>query len=746
MNGNYSIKAITEEQIERQFIDVLGQSDGSIYYNEICYGKQNRLLELCRNPLILSMVLAILLKKTGETDEESRYSLNDLSTKGDIYTHFYWSIKNFRNKKYVEQNRYDSKILLEELRSHEGQLLEAIGFYMQYKQSIYIKKTSALELIREYPYKKDIDKGTVGIDNLKKAIPNEWAWYLLKGVISSGFFDVGNTTYNDMPEIDQSIEYIIGNENAVKFIHQSFQEYFAGKYINSRITGKEKDDKEFLKNLFESLFKNADDISSNMCVFANNKSNVFRHGETIEFASLLDEHNNVISKTLIEYAMQYEDSDALIVLVRCILGNYKARQDSNLIADACISLLDAFKYWEIPFKYDLIYGAQDLIEAETNTDRIPDRIRSDIEYFSNKYRSGEKVYGLSENMSFKQLEELCDKCDNENKTLNALYTLGIREWRRDRDILKVLDLMFDCLSSDKMSIKEQSIKSIKRILEAQDKKGAKLSHYFTEERIVTLLDVIKSESSSPNLKSYTLNLLALVDDDNVMNALKDYLKDKNNPYRDSASWSLQSLAMRIQKRMDVDFLDDLCQFYYECLISETNDLTGFYSKGNLVYTLSQFHATKYLPKLIDWLHQESEPYVLEDGINAIGVLAKDLKDNDEYKISAQKCILEYILPSESEYYKKSAIYRDPVIKAKAVKTLNEMKALDSNLIDKEQFVDDYSIVRLALAEDKHVHTKTTIQQLMGLDEKRNNTQASEGIVQYFKNVREVTNKVSGHEE
>ncbi len=41
----------------------------------------------------------------------------------------------------------------------------------------------------------------------------------------------------------------------------------------------------------------------------------------------------------------------------------------------------------------------------------------------------------------------------------------------------------------------------------------------------------------------------------------------------------------------------LTKFYYDCLISESNDEDGMYSKGNLVYTLSKLNATSYIDKL-----------------------------------------------------------------------------------------------------------------------------------------------------
>lgn len=116
------------------------------------------------------------------------------------------------------------------------------------------------------------------------------------------------------------------------------------------------------------------------------------------------------------------------------------------------------------------------------------------------------------------------------------------------------------------------------------------------------------------------------------------------------------------------------------------------------YTLSKLNATSYIDKLKKWIVNENEPYVQEDGINAIGVLA-DITD----------------LP----FIEKYTLSSDPVIRSKAYKSLLQ--------IDKENFLekkyqqisgDPYSIVNY-IVDESTFDTTETLDELLSISPDNN---------------------------
>jgi len=154
-------------------------------------------------------------------------------------------------------------------------------------------------------------------------------------------------------------------------------------------------------------------------------------------------------------------------------------------------------------------------------------------------------------------------------------------------------------------------------------------------------------------------------------------------------------------------------FYFECLVSESDDENGMYSKGNLVYTLSKLSAFSYVDKLKAWLINEKEPYVQEDGINAIGVLAGS---------------------DEISFIEGYTFSPDPVIRSKALRSLIEIEG-ESYLERKKDTIkkDSYSIVR-DIADNELFSVTESIENLLSIDPNNNRI-----LEQNFENVGVVNN-------
>lgn len=234
-----------------------------------------------------------------------------------------------------------------------------------------------------------------------------------------------------------------------------------------------------------------------------------------------------------------------------------------------------------------------------------------------------------------QLQEIIQN-EDESCKLNAIHTLGTRNWSSE-EINLVCDYLFSVLSSDtSTSLSEQVVKAIKSLIE--NNKGIHIKNSCFQ----MLLRIVCDKNESPRLRTYSLNTLANIGEQSAIKIFMNYLSDKSNPYRDSASWSLQELVINAR---DKQYDDTYMQaFYYQCLINESADQTGKYAKGNLVYTLGKLNAKPYIDKIKQWLDTQMEAYVQEDGINAIGCLS----DKDD---------IPYLL-----VYTKS---KDPIVQAKA---------------------------------------------------------------------------------
>ena len=462
---------------------------------------------------------------------------------------------------------------------------------MQGNSKVYIKENELEIIIRNMPYFGDQIGDYIATHFGKKV------WYEVLGneVKRSSFINVVDA---EEPE-----------NKSLCFIHQSFQEYYAGYYMSM---------KEHLKDS-----KYIDYLL---------KMKTRRNWDAIKFASGLDASSQII-RHIMHFAVMEEDINALLLGSECVLENEYARKNAQLVSDYCIWMLDAFKYWDTPYKYELIYAAKDMVLYVG--ENFPERLKEDIAYFAQKYSDNHPLAKYPESIDFMQLQEIIQN-EDESCKLNAIHTLGTRNWSSE-EINLVCDYLFSVLSSDtSTSLSEQVVKAIKSLIE--NNKGIHIKNSCFQ----MLLRIVCDKNESPRLRTYSLNTLANIGEQSAIKIFMNYLSDKSNPYRDSASWSLQELVINAR---DKQYDDTYMQaFYYQCLINESADQTGKYAKGNLVYTLGKLNAKPYIDKIKQWLDTQMEAYVQEDGINAIGCLS----DKDD---------IPYLL-----VYTKS---KDPIVQAKA---------------------------------------------------------------------------------
>ena len=661
----FSVNPVSNEQILEKFRhDLLSSEDAEKFFRELVTSKNSFLLDMCRNPLLLTLVIEII-KQEKRTDPN--YSLANLRNKGEIYRRFCTVLNRYREEK-LDHSDNDMN------EDDERYILSTLSYYMQCTMSVYIQwkenKISELDgstiwsvenLLRRMRFEGD----SCHYLNLEKEKNGEYSWYQHTSSV------LKKSSYFRSYDWNQDKK---GHANA-SFIHQSFGEYFAGIYICDHL-----DDKKIIDYLLIPRFY----CSKKM------QYNSKKNWDVIEFASCLDPSFKVLDEVL-NFATSYRDSDALLLTSRCLILNVNdtdelSRHFQKIVDDCCIWLLDAFKYWGIAYKYELVYAASRLLPYVSCN--FPTRLKEDIQYFSDKYSGG---YDANNLPFFFDMKRLMSIASNSNETdeyrADALYTLGSRTWD-ERSILQVRDFLFGLLCDSEGLIKEQTMKAIKNLLEEAKKTPEVMNNngknFFNDEMFTILLSIIGNPNESSRIRTYALNTVAETGNASTIDVFMDYLRNKRNPYRDSASWSLQELILG-----SLSDYSDMSSFYFNCLVNESSDTSGIYSKGNLVYTLSKIGDSSYVDKLKAWLDSEEEPYVIEDGINAVGQLAGQ---------------------SEIEYIRKYTRSDDPVIRAKAYESIYRLSG-ESGLSERELNCiknDYYSIVRKSIEKPRDSCADTSL--------------------------------------
>lgn len=499
----YSIMPVGDTQIRDQFVKVLGSEYGERYYSDLTHSTYNDLLGLCSNPLLLSLVIKVV---SHNIKKSKQFSFSKIRGKSDIYKQFCESLKEHQLKKKIVDSNSRFAVV------HDN-LFCTLAFYMQANNKVYIEEDDLENVIRNMPYKKGRES-----DFISELARSSGIWY--SNIVTL----IKKSSFVDAYEQDSI------TKTAYSYIHQSFQEYFAGCYL---VSEEHLDDNRYVEYLLDMRTK--------------------RNWDTVEFASEIDSKMKII-QNVIRYAVLSEDADALILASRCILGNNNAKCDPSLVGDCCIWMLDAFKYWNVPYKYELIYAAARLLPYVDRS--FPIRLKADITYFSDKYSGGYFPIEYPETFDFNHLKNII-QIEPEQCVLNAVYTLGTRKWdMQDTNVVK--DYLFGLLTDSNTSVREQAVKSIKSLLE--NNKQINIG----ETMFDTLLHIAEDKQESARIRTYTLNTIAEIGNSRAIKVFMDYLLDKSNPYRDSASWSLQELVVNSK---DLNYTQEYMRnFYYQCLI------------------------------------------------------------------------------------------------------------------------------------------------------------------------------------
>ncbi|HTQ69651.1 MAG TPA: HEAT repeat domain-containing protein [Solirubrobacteraceae bacterium] len=500
-----------------------------------------RLKELCHNPLLLAMTLN-LYEEGGPT------SLNDVTSRARLYQSFLDRV-DFREEA-KRRLAHERRVLTAGARQ---EVLSYVGHRMHLSGEVYVTAAALEQWIA---------------DGLAAHLWDPW-WTTPDRPSAGGIF----AALVSRPPI----KGVVQREDESPrhgFLHPTFGDLFAAKYAVQTAT----DVAGATEALVAPLSKSNWEIVTDLCGLATEPE--------------------AVTRAIIRVANVERRQELLRLAANCVRDCWAL--PLREADDVRLRILDAFKYWETPFDYDLMRAVKGTLHMTGPA--FPRRLEEDIEWFVEKYAV--VVPRDLPGLSTAELERLISDPD-EDLAIDAAYTLGSKTDSNTAERAHVGDLLIQAVDATTGLRHEQLVAALKEL-------GVPAA-------APTFLRIIEDPAERPRARAYALNGLGSLGALEHADAVIDYMRSHANPYRDSASWSLQALARRA-KEQDGTLFERIKQAYIEALEAETSDREGRYAKGNMLYSLGVLGATEFVDRVVAIIDASHEPYVIEDGVNAAGLL------------------------------------------------------------------------------------------------------------------------------
>lgn len=336
------------------------------------------------------------------------------------------------------------------------------------------------------------------------------------------------------------------------------------------------------------------------------------------------------------------------------------------VEDLLLIVLDAFKTWDRDFDYDLMRAGQGL--AERLGADYPARLRSDLQYFVNKYAANVPRL-LSPEIPADQVFALA-RSRASDVVADVVFTLARRAIVGTVPRRRAAEAIMGLLGADCPNVvSEQAIAALKDIADPIS--------------LDLVRDIVRRRRFSERAIAFAVNAIAEMGDPSDVTIIAELLLDHDFGYRDSAAWSLQKLARRLEGQFP-ELRENILTIYVTALKSETRDGQGVHAKGTILYSLGMLGAIEYVHDIEDAVEWESAAYVREDGLLALARAGR---------------------PESIPLIRRFLADDDPAVRLKAAEALQRLNALTAN--DRELLTRDrYLIIRdfadrSALSDDDH---------------------------------------------
>jgi HEAT repeat protein len=354
-------------------------------------------------------------------------------------------------------------------------------------------------------------------------------------------------------------------------------------------------------------------------------------------------------RVLMDLSFESRRGDLLLLALRAAAERWDT--PSKDIGELTISILDAFKNWERAFDSDLMRSGRALI-PRLDSD-FPQRIRNDLEYFTSKY-AGLIPRDMPE-LSVKALLNLLSDSNDEH-VINALHSLARLQYQTPdirSTVARQIEAYLSRWSGERF---DQAVAALKDIGDPGS--------------LSILRRIATDISARPRARAYATTGIAALGTYDEVKVLRELLLDTTFIYRDSASWALQMLA-RKDLAQGHPIVSQIIDILMLSLRTEAGNPSTKYVKGNILYSLGALGALKYRDQIVRFLDDETDPFVIEDGMLCLGALSE---------------------PIHADLFRKYLSHYDPGVRLKAAEALQRLQAYnraDANLIA----ADDYRIIR-----------------------------------------------------
>jgi HEAT repeat protein len=363
------------------------------------------------------------------------------------------------------------------------------------------------------------------------------------------------------------------------FLHQSFIAYYAGMFVSQSL---------------KAGGLTWADVGRLLDARAR------KHWELAEFWVGIEDDASEVVEFIARHAARRRAQELLVLAGA---GVRNAKRISVAVADDVrLRLLDAFKNWNIPFDYDLIQSVFDSFKGDATTE-LPPRLRYDADRFAKKYAQSPPIELVD--VATEALRELVVGPD-ELRAVDAVFTLGRRRFADQAERHDTVLFLLDAITRVSPRIREQAVVALKELGDTA--------------AINVLTELVRDRGEGARTRAYALNALAECGDIASADVIIEYLLDITNPYRDSASWSLQMLG-RKAKEVGDRRIDDILNAYRIALsLPDTGDERR-YCRGNVLYSLGALQGDVAI--VLNAIEGEDDPYILEDAIQALGMLQEE---------------------------------------------------------------------------------------------------------------------------
>lgn len=353
------------------------------------------------------------------------------------------------------------------------------------------------------------------------------------------------------------------------FIHQSIQEFYAAKYMYSRITSDQNNVNDYRKEL-----QDADWI------------------EPIFFlCGLLPDATDLIEKLF--------DMNRIYMAAQCVQNAVYVRP--SLVDDLIVFALTEFKYGDDEVgeqeavSYDLIRALR--IAAERKSSALSQRLLDDMQFFMTKYSSVREHYAVipEDDLGDADLVRLISSHDNQSLEPDYVWNLGKRQSKLAADLLRKL--------------------AIDKTYEYRDEAIWSLGEIGDDTETNALIELVDGKQPSQVVVAACNALIrshqrqldgrSCLNKELAVKRLKEYIEDLDNPNREAAGWALSQIAGLEAK---------------DTIIKHMSTGENYYQRAMFVWLTGELGITEAVDKLVSMYPIETEAHVREDIVFALGDL------------------------------------------------------------------------------------------------------------------------------